>query len=142
MINPLAAAGVKSHCCDQCGKSFARKDMLKEHLRVHDNVRDFLCAECGKGADIYLPLHPIIHLASILTGCVHKCICVFQAWRQNMLYGIIWSCTRELKNTNVKSVTANLPRKSTCWSITKDTLVRIIYCNVTYDTHYKKWLKI
>lgn len=42
-------AGVKSHGCDKCGKSFARKDMLKEHLRVHDDNRDYLCAECGKG---------------------------------------------------------------------------------------------
>lgn len=41
--------GVKSHCCDKCSKSFARKDMLKEHLRVHDDNRDYLCAECGKG---------------------------------------------------------------------------------------------
>lgn len=44
-LNP----GVKSHGCEQCGKSFARKDMLKEHLRVHDDNRDYLCAECGKG---------------------------------------------------------------------------------------------
>ncbi|KAB0403510.1 hypothetical protein E2I00_002452, partial [Balaenoptera physalus] len=41
--------GVKSHACEQCGKSFARKDMLKEHMRVHDNIREYLCAECGKG---------------------------------------------------------------------------------------------
>ncbi|XP_013856320.1 PR domain zinc finger protein 15 [Austrofundulus limnaeus] len=34
--------GVRSHCCDKCSKSFARKDMLKEHLRVHDDNRDFL----------------------------------------------------------------------------------------------------
>lgn len=24
--------------------------MLKEHMRVHDNIREYLCAECGKGA--------------------------------------------------------------------------------------------
>lgn len=48
----MVLPGVKSHGCDQCGKSFARKDMLKEHLRVHDNIRDFLCAECGKGEAI------------------------------------------------------------------------------------------
>lgn len=23
--------------------------MLKEHMRVHDNIREYLCAECGKG---------------------------------------------------------------------------------------------
>lgn len=40
---------MKSHACEQCGKSFARKDMLKEHMRVHDNIREYLCAECGKG---------------------------------------------------------------------------------------------
>lgn len=44
--------GVKSHACEQCGKSFARKDMLKEHMRVHDNIREYLCAECGKGTSI------------------------------------------------------------------------------------------
>lgn len=44
------SSGVKSHACEQCGKSFARKDMLKEHMRVHDNIREYLCAECGKGA--------------------------------------------------------------------------------------------
>ncbi|MGH0185021.1 UNVERIFIED_CONTAM: hypothetical protein FKN15_016670 [Acipenser sinensis] len=48
-IGELKGMGVKSHGCERCGKSFARKDMLKEHLRVHDNIRDYLCAECGKG---------------------------------------------------------------------------------------------
>lgn len=45
----VCCSGVKSHACEQCGKSFARKDMLKEHMRVHDNIREYLCAECGKG---------------------------------------------------------------------------------------------
>ncbi|KAJ7400605.1 PR/SET domain 15 [Pitangus sulphuratus] len=48
-VDSFSKAGVKSHACEQCGKSFARKDMLKEHMRVHDNIREYLCAECGKG---------------------------------------------------------------------------------------------
>lgn len=30
--------------------------MLKEHMRVHDNIREYLCAECGKGG--YVPGAP------------------------------------------------------------------------------------
>ena len=27
--------------------------MLKEHMRVHDNIREYLCAECGKGMGMW-----------------------------------------------------------------------------------------
>ena len=50
-------AGVKSHACVQCGKSFARRDMLKEHMRVHDTARDYLCAECGKGIHTHMSMY-------------------------------------------------------------------------------------
>ena len=33
--------------------------MLKEHMRVHDNIREYLCAECGKGEGRWGPdRHP------------------------------------------------------------------------------------
>lgn len=39
----------KEHCCDKCGKRFALKSNLKEHIRSHSSEKLFLCGVCGKG---------------------------------------------------------------------------------------------
>ncbi|TRY66992.1 hypothetical protein TCAL_11766, partial [Tigriopus californicus] len=38
----------KEHCCDKCGKRFALKSNLKEHIRSHSSEKAFLCGVCGK----------------------------------------------------------------------------------------------
>jgi uncharacterized Zn-finger protein len=34
--------------CDVCGKSYARKETLTEHMKIHKNVRAHVCHVCGK----------------------------------------------------------------------------------------------
>lgn len=46
-----------------------------------------------------------------------------QAWKPSMLWGTTWSFTKASKSTSVKNATASLPKKSTCWSTSRDTQV-------------------
>uniref|UniRef100_A0A3B4T9S2 Uncharacterized zinc finger protein 814 n=1 Tax=Seriola dumerili TaxID=41447 RepID=A0A3B4T9S2_SERDU len=36
------------HTCDVCGKGFTLKQLLRNHQRLHAEVRPFRCDQCGK----------------------------------------------------------------------------------------------
>ena len=45
----LIHSSTKQHGCPYCSKSFARKDHLKNHLKIHDPQKKmFECSECNK----------------------------------------------------------------------------------------------
>ena len=33
--------------CDQCPKKYPSGALLREHQRMHENKKEFVCAECG-----------------------------------------------------------------------------------------------
>ncbi|WP_425286262.1 C2H2-type zinc finger protein [Cardinium endosymbiont of Philonthus spinipes] len=40
--------GKKSFKCEQCGREFARKDILTGHMKTHTGEKSFECKQCGK----------------------------------------------------------------------------------------------
>jgi KRAB domain-containing zinc finger protein len=40
--------GEKSFTCDQCDKSFATKDKLNRHKKIHGKEKVYECARCHK----------------------------------------------------------------------------------------------
>ena len=45
----LMHSGEKPHMCSVCGKSFSRKDNLRQHMQTHTGIKSFQCDQCGKG---------------------------------------------------------------------------------------------
>ena len=44
----LATASPLNFKCDQCFKTFTRRDNLIKHLKIHTGVKEFKCDQCNK----------------------------------------------------------------------------------------------
>ncbi len=74
--------------CENCGKSFASKEYLKHHNRIHSGFRPYKCETCGRAFAQRNSLHQ--HM-KIHTGILHK-------WSN-----IDMHCTQKVQKWSLKS---------------------------------------
>lgn len=72
-IDSLLIPGVKPHVCEECGKAFSRKMLLKQHARTHSGERPYACPHCDRRfADrSNMTLHLRLHTGVLLTFIIH-----------------------------------------------------------------------
>jgi len=74
-IRVMHTQAKKMFPCELCDKSFSSDDNLKKHvLRVHAKLKNFWCAECGKGFTLKATLtkHLLVHTGVKKLAC-HYC---------------------------------------------------------------------
>uniref|UniRef100_A0A673U5B9 Zinc finger protein 689 n=1 Tax=Suricata suricatta TaxID=37032 RepID=A0A673U5B9_SURSU len=71
--HPPVPRADQRHGCYMCGKSFAWRSTLVEHLYTHTGERPFCCADCGKGFSqaSSLSKHRAIHRGERPHRCLH-----------------------------------------------------------------------
>ncbi|KAK7497747.1 hypothetical protein BaRGS_00010881 [Batillaria attramentaria] len=54
---------VRPYLCQQCGATFPHESSLKIHLETHSEERPYVCEECGKGFKTRLTMqrHSVVH---------------------------------------------------------------------------------
>ena len=63
-------------CCEECGKTFNQISAYHVHLKVHSNIRDFACEDCGmtfklKHSFVFQQLLIMLFIYRICLYCVY-----------------------------------------------------------------------